>query len=301
MRIFLDAFLITVAVGGFSLAFFIFKSKKGNKPMACPMDGHCEEVTHSEYSKFLGLPVEILGMVYYSVAALSYGFFLFRPDAANPVFVLVATAATMFAFLFSLYLTFIQAFNLKQWCAWCLTSAGLCSFVFIASFLSLKFGVLSIPSELFEEAREMFFAVHALSAAFGFGAAAVSALLFLNFVKDFKIVKTEYDTMNAVSQALWFALFIFILSGFGIYADGTNGIAESRLFVLKVAATFLILFIAAVFNLLLSPNMAKKTLAAGEAREKACSTGEVKLSVALNIISVFSWIFVFFVAVSFGV
>ena len=38
METFLNLFLITAALGGFALAFFIFISKRKAKPIACPMD-----------------------------------------------------------------------------------------------------------------------------------------------------------------------------------------------------------------------------------------------------------------------
>src|SRR3989338_3405125 len=188
METFLNLFLIAAALGGFVLAFFIFISKRKAKPIACPMDGHCDDVVRSEFSKFFGVPVEILGMLYYAVAAAAYSVFYFdlKPIACPmdghcddvvrsefskffgvPVEILgmlyyaVAAAAysvfyfysglavplavfgmfglASFSFLFSLYLTFIQAFNLKQWCVWCLASAGLSSFIFLANVFYVNF------------------------------------------------------------------------------------------------------------------------------------------------------------------
>src|SRR3989344_2202919 len=75
METFLNLFLIAAALGGFALALFIFISKRKAKPIACPMDGHCDDVVRSEFSKFFGVPVEILGMLYYAVAVAAYSVF----------------------------------------------------------------------------------------------------------------------------------------------------------------------------------------------------------------------------------
>ena len=79
METFLNFFLITAALGGFALAFLFFISKRKAKPIACPMDGHCDDVVRSEFSKFFGIPVEILGMLYYASVAATYSIFIFIP------------------------------------------------------------------------------------------------------------------------------------------------------------------------------------------------------------------------------
>jgi len=291
MKLFLNLFLVVLSSGGFTLAFYIFKSKREAKPMVCPLDGHCEEVMSSEYSKFFGVPVEILGMFYYAVVAIGYGFSLIYPSSVSPYAVLFLSAMTTFSFLFSLYLTFIQAFNLKKWCTWCLASAGISSFIFLSSLLTLKFGVLAIPPEFFEEINEFMLTGHLLSAAFGFGVAAISALLFLKFIKDFNISRVEADIMYTFTQVVWFSLFVFVLSGFGLYAGGADGFATGSFFLFKIITAVFLLISSAVFNLLMAPKLIKKSLAAKCDGEKVCSPSEVGFSIALNIISIFSWIF----------
>src|SRR3989338_5171768 len=209
METFLNLFLITAALGGFVLAAFIFISKRKAKPIACPMDGHCDDVVRSEFSKFFGVPVEILGMLYYAVAVAAYSVFYFYSGLAVPL--------ASFSFLFSLYLTFIQAFNLKQWCVWCLTSAGLSSFIFLANVFYVKSGFAVIPAEIFEEFYESLVAGHLLSAGLGFGASVVGAIMLWKFVKDFKMSDFEADILRTLTQVIWFAIFILILSGFGLY------------------------------------------------------------------------------------
>lgn len=124
--------IILAAIAGFYIAYRIrHKKKKG--PFVCPMNFDCHTVVTSEYSKVLGIPLEFIGMTYYALVAVSYSLFLALPELKVAVLytqsVLVLSIA---AFLFSMYLTAIQAFKLKQWCTYCLFSAGMCTIIFLA-------------------------------------------------------------------------------------------------------------------------------------------------------------------------
>ena len=100
METFLNLFLITAALGGFALAIFIFISKRKAKPIACPMDGHCDDVVRSEFSKFFGVPVEILGLLYYASAAAAYSVFYFYSSLAVPLAAISLFGLTSFPFFF---------------------------------------------------------------------------------------------------------------------------------------------------------------------------------------------------------
>ena len=288
METFLNLFLITAALGGFALAFFIFISKRKAKPIACPMDGHCDDVVRSEFSKFFGIPVEILGMLYYASVAAAYSIFYFYSGLAVPLAAFAMFGLTSFSFLFSLYLTFIQAFNLKQWCVWCLASAGLSSFIFLSNVFYINLGFLSIPAEIFEEVYEVLIAGRLLSLGLGFGSSVVGAIMFWKFAKDSKISGFEADILRTLTQVIWFAIFILILSGFGLYfSDG--GISNV---LYKSAAVAVLVAISAILNLVILPNMIKKTLLFAGGGEAPVSPFAVKTSLIFNFLAVFVWFFV---------
>ncbi len=126
-----------LAVAGFSLALYIRSHKKEATPLVCPLNGKCEQVVHSKYSTLFGIPVEILGMIYYLIVAGTYLVSLMFPDLLHPYVNYVVLGITTAAFFFSLYLTALQAFVLKSWCTWCLFSAGICTLIFaLVLFLS---------------------------------------------------------------------------------------------------------------------------------------------------------------------
>ena len=139
-------YLIVTALGasGFCLAAYIHHKKHHKQRMVCPIGSDCDVVIHSQYSKFLGVQVETLGMFYYGLVTLSYFIFTFFPKFATDTNTLATLIVTSAAFLFSLYLIFIQAFVLRQWCTWCLISATICVTIFLTALSGLKVAVVLI-------------------------------------------------------------------------------------------------------------------------------------------------------------
>lgn len=128
---------VIVAAIGFEIARHIKKTKKHGKTLVCPVGAECDTVVHSDYSKFLGFPVEGLGMLYYGFVAMAYIVLSIVPSLAiNELFYVVFLVSGI-GFLFSMYLIFIQAFVIRAWCTWCLASAGLCTVLAWLAYLSV--------------------------------------------------------------------------------------------------------------------------------------------------------------------
>ena len=127
--------VILAALTGIFVAQHI-RHKKKTGPFVCPLKFDCHTVVNSDYSKILGIPVEIIGIGYYVIIAVSYGLFVLLPDYATNEYTLGVLIVTVLAFLFSMYLTGVQAFKLRQWCSLCLFSACMCTIIF-ASVLTL--------------------------------------------------------------------------------------------------------------------------------------------------------------------
>jgi len=121
--------LVILGLSGLSIAAYIRHSKLFKEKLVCPIGFDCNSVVKSDYSRFLGIPVEILGIIYYSLVAIGYFISFFIEPSEN--FVLFLAFASILAFLFSIYLTIIQAFLLRQWCTWCLISAALSTTIFL--------------------------------------------------------------------------------------------------------------------------------------------------------------------------
>ncbi|HEY4490255.1 MAG TPA: vitamin K epoxide reductase family protein [Candidatus Paceibacterota bacterium] len=140
--------IVLLGFSGFLLANYIHDTKRTSTPLVCPLEGNCETVIHSDYSKFLGIPVEVLGVLYYSVITLAYFLFAFFPSSMPEVSLYFTLILSLIAILFSIYLTAIQAFILKHWCTWCLISAGISSVIFIISYYISSAKILELVQNL---------------------------------------------------------------------------------------------------------------------------------------------------------
>src|SRR3989344_1843519 len=107
MTEFLRFIIILSSLAGFLLSFYIFKKKKHREVLVCPIGSDCNSVVNSDYSKFFGIPLELIGIIYYGVIFISYLLI-----STTPVFISPSAAFTLIiistgAFFFSIYLTTI--------------------------------------------------------------------------------------------------------------------------------------------------------------------------------------------------
>jgi uncharacterized membrane protein len=93
-------------------------------------------VQNSAYSKIMGIPVAVLGFATYVVLAVLVGLEN-RHAFLQEYGVMLVFAITLFGFLYSAWLTYIEFFQLKALCPWCLASAAIMTLLFIVSGLRL--------------------------------------------------------------------------------------------------------------------------------------------------------------------
>jgi len=92
--------------------------------------GACEIVQSSKYAVFLEIPVPGWGLAWYGGMVVLALIVAARGVEASGPALLVALGATA-GLLFTLYLTFIEAFVLQAWCRWCVVSAALSVLIFL--------------------------------------------------------------------------------------------------------------------------------------------------------------------------
>ncbi len=113
-----------MSLAGLALATYLSVAYLSGASVACGVSGGCGAVTSSEYARFLGMPVALLGVGGYaallmgSLAALGLG----QPSALLR-WALAGVACVGFAF--SAYLTATQTLIIGSYCVYCLTSAFL--------------------------------------------------------------------------------------------------------------------------------------------------------------------------------
>jgi len=131
--------ILVFGLCGFMVAKHIRNHKIKNKPLICPIRFDCNTVVNSDYSKFFGIPVEILGMIYYAFVALIYFFFIFIPSSMLVGLIIFPIIICLTAVLFSVYLIAVQIFILKKGCSWCVVSACISFFIFILTIFAYDF------------------------------------------------------------------------------------------------------------------------------------------------------------------
>lgn len=281
--------LIFAAFSGFLLAFYIRHKKSAAEKMVCPFYSDCDAVIYSEHSKFFGVPVEVLGLLYYGLAATSYALFLAFPPLASPSAVFTIFTLTATAFLFSLYLTFIQAFALRQWCVWCLMSAGFCAVIFATAF---KVSEVNF-SFLLAQHRDFIATLHSLGLALGVGGATIAAVFLFKFLKDFRVSGWEADAMHTLSQVVWFSLALLAFAETGLYLSNAEKLNQSAGLLIEAIIIAAIIANGAVLSLLVMPNLVKISLEEKHAHYPGELRNQRKTVFALGAISIVSWYSIF--------
>ena len=129
--------IFILAVLGYWVARHIHTHKKPESaPLVCPLKMDCHGVVHSDYSRFMGVNLEIWGMVYYGLISLLYLLSMLVPLSVLVLAFGVGLSAV--AFLFSLYLIGVQIFALKKGCFWCFVSAFISTLIFVLTILMIS-------------------------------------------------------------------------------------------------------------------------------------------------------------------
>ena len=249
-------------------------------------------MVNSRYSKFLGIPLEYLGSLYYFIILVSYAFLFFQPALRTPAFTSALFILTGIAFLFSLYLIFIQAFILRQWCIWCLLSAALSITIFLISLGNISFAVALLGG---------MFAVLAFTESLGFvlgmGGATAALFLFFKFIRsNFDIDDGEASVLHELSELIWLGLVLTFMSLYAQYAVEHNVLATSPMFLVRMAALFVVAVSGAVLNLLFAPVVSMLPFHTEKLRGNSRPSFLVSLRVGTILtgaISLASWYFAF--------
>lgn len=240
---------IFLGFSGFLLSLYIaHKKRRKTEHFVCPLRGNCTEVVHSPFSRFLGIPVEYLGLFYYAIIAIGYGFRATWPDL-NGYLVIPLVFLSTFALLFSFYLTFIQVFTLRKLCTWCLISATFTLFIFFDSL----FGSFTSIIPFLDRAELPISILHVFGIAMGLGAATLADIFFFKFLKDAHISEFEADVLQTFSQIIWLAIGIILMTGLGLYLPEMGSFNQQAAFLMKWGVLFIIVINAALLNLFVTP------------------------------------------------
>jgi uncharacterized membrane protein len=123
-------FLLVVALLGFIDATYLTVEHYKEVIPPCSVTGGCEVVLTSSYSTLLGIPVSLLGSIYYLLILV--GVFTYF-ESKNTKLLKWAMLLTLPGFLFSLWFVYVQVFLLHAYCVYCLGSFVTSTLLFVAS------------------------------------------------------------------------------------------------------------------------------------------------------------------------
>lgn len=130
--------IAVLALGGVFVSAYLTLYKLGYIGQLSCSIGSCETVQLSKWAKFLGLPVAAWGVAYY-VAVLATAIAGTLPDFTESRRVsAILLAEAILGFLFTAYLTSLEAFVIHAYCIYCLGSAALVTLILIASVLEYR-------------------------------------------------------------------------------------------------------------------------------------------------------------------
>ena len=117
-----------VAFGGILDAVYLVVHHYTNEPVPCSITGGgCEAVLTSMYATIGGIPLAVFGaLAYFTAFVLA----LFTAFGNRRLWTLYGLLATLMAG-FSMWLLYLQAFIIKEFCQYCLVSAATSSLLFI--------------------------------------------------------------------------------------------------------------------------------------------------------------------------
>ena len=127
--------IIILALLGFTDASFLFAKRLSGTPIPCFITHGCDEVSKSPYSVLFGVPLSLLGVIFY----LGTGFLaILYADTKNLLVGKLIPIATTLGFISSCYFIYIQKFKIGAFCIYCIMSAIISTLLFVLGIVIWK-------------------------------------------------------------------------------------------------------------------------------------------------------------------
>jgi uncharacterized membrane protein len=98
----------------------------------------CAGVQNSPYAQVAGIPVPLIGLAGYLVLLVLSLLRAFVSEEIAFYLPLLSFGAALIGVLYSAYLTYLEAFVIRAWCYWCVTSAVIITAIWGFSILDLR-------------------------------------------------------------------------------------------------------------------------------------------------------------------
>ena len=135
------ALIFTLAAIGISVTAYLIRKKVAQERPVCIIGQDCHQVLESTYNKMLGIPNEILGLVFYVVITLITAFLVIGIEPTTWWDILLKIIILSGAIM-STWFMYVQWRIIKVWCFWCVMSA---TTVFIMAIIVLTSDLMLLP------------------------------------------------------------------------------------------------------------------------------------------------------------
>lgn len=122
--------LVIAVLIGFADATYLTVEHYQNKIPPCTIGG-CEIVLTGSYSQIIGIPVSLLGAIYYLFILI---FLILYIDLKKEIFLRVPLIVSIFGLIASIWFSYLQIFVIKAFCPYCAVSAVTSLIIFISAF-----------------------------------------------------------------------------------------------------------------------------------------------------------------------
>jgi len=112
-----------LALLGVGISGYLTYVKLSATQAVCLGLGECETVQNSPYSVILGIPIAVLGLLTYLAIIVLWWWSQDEQRPYADLTPMLLFGITLFGFLYSAYLTYLELFVLKAICPWCVASA----------------------------------------------------------------------------------------------------------------------------------------------------------------------------------
>ena len=230
--------IIITAIGGALLTLHIANKKHHL------LDEKTSSLMTGKFSRFLGIPIETIGTIFYSVVGLIFLTNIFRELPENVL--LIGLLLTGVGFVFSLYLVIIQLFIEKKWCPLCLVGLGISSLLLILTFL----GHESLFIEFAYTSRDLLKWLYGAGVIVGTLITTLHARIFVTFLRDFDISRREERRLEMFSHTAWVAIGLSFLTGLGlVLTDRWREFTDSNAFIVMVIVMGILIVYEVVLNM----------------------------------------------------
>ena len=138
--------ILVIAIVGFADATYLSVEHFLGVIPPCSITGGCEKVLTSSYAEVFGIPVSLIGAVYYLLITIGSLVYLESKHVSklakhNSEILRLSLFLTIPGFLASLWFTAAQIFIIHSYCEYCLSSAIITTILFILTMVvSKRFG-----------------------------------------------------------------------------------------------------------------------------------------------------------------